>query len=86
MFFCSLIEELCTKEENYKTSCFFNFGHECIFKFIDFNKSFKDTFLFDVIQRPKLNFWTETDNIQSNLVIAPLLKPFKNDVLSGMAS
>ena len=29
MFFCSLIEELCTKEENYKTSCNFNFGHEC---------------------------------------------------------
>ena len=32
MFFCSLIEELCTKEENYKTSCNFNFGHECILK------------------------------------------------------
>ena len=31
MLFCSLIEELCTKEENYKTSCNFNFGHECIF-------------------------------------------------------
>ena len=31
MFFCSLIEELCTKEENYKTSCNFNFGYECIF-------------------------------------------------------
>ena len=30
MFFCSLIEELCTKEENYKTSCKFNFRHECI--------------------------------------------------------
>ena len=30
MFFCSLIEELCTKEEIYKTSCNFNFGHECI--------------------------------------------------------
>ena len=29
MFFCSLIEELCTKEEKYKTSCNFNFGHEC---------------------------------------------------------
>ena len=29
VFFCSLIEELCTKEENYKTSCKFNFGHEC---------------------------------------------------------
>ena len=29
MFFCSLIEELCTEEENYKTSCSFNFGHEC---------------------------------------------------------
>ena len=29
-FFCSLIEELCTKEENYKTSCNFNFGHECV--------------------------------------------------------
>ena len=31
MFFCSLIEELCTKEENSKTSCNFNFGHECNF-------------------------------------------------------
>ena len=31
MSFCSLIEELCTKEENYKTSCNFNFGLECIF-------------------------------------------------------
>ena len=30
MFFCSIIEELGTKEENYKTSCNFNFGHECI--------------------------------------------------------
>ena len=30
MFFCSLIEELCTKEENYKSSCNFNFAHECI--------------------------------------------------------
>ena len=29
MFFCSSIDELCTKEENYKTSCNFNFGHEC---------------------------------------------------------
>ena len=30
MFFCSLIEELCTKEENDKTGCKLNFGHECI--------------------------------------------------------
>ena len=30
MFFCSLIEELCTKEEIYKTNCNFNFGQECI--------------------------------------------------------
>ena len=29
MFLCSLIEELCTKEENDETSCNFNFGHEC---------------------------------------------------------
>ena len=29
MFLCSLIEELCTKEENDKTGCNFNFGHEC---------------------------------------------------------
>ena len=35
MFFCSLIEELCTKEENDKTSSNFNFGHECsIFLFL----------------------------------------------------
>ena len=33
MFLCSLIEELCTKEENYKTSCNFNFGHDCIERF-----------------------------------------------------
>ena len=30
MFLCSLIEELCAKEENDKTGCNFNFGHECI--------------------------------------------------------
>ena len=30
MFFCSLIEELCTKEENDKTGCNFNFRHECM--------------------------------------------------------
>ena len=29
MFLCSLIEELCTKEENDKTGCNINFGHEC---------------------------------------------------------
>ena len=29
MFLYSLIEELCTKEENGKTGCNFNFGHEC---------------------------------------------------------
>ena len=29
MHLCSLIEELCTKEENDKASCNFNFGHEC---------------------------------------------------------
>ena len=29
MFLCSLIEELCAKEENFKTGCNFNFGHEC---------------------------------------------------------
>ena len=32
MFLCLLSEELCTKEENNKTGCNFNFGHECIFK------------------------------------------------------
>ena len=32
MFLCSIIEELCTKEENDKTSCNFNFGHECIIR------------------------------------------------------
>ena len=30
MFLCSLNEELCAKEENGKTGCNFNFGHECI--------------------------------------------------------
>ena len=30
MFLCSLVEELCTKEENDKRGCNFNFGHECI--------------------------------------------------------
>ena len=29
MFLCSLVEKLCTKEENDKTGCNFNFGHEC---------------------------------------------------------
>ena len=29
MSLCSLIEELCTKEENDETGCSFNFGHEC---------------------------------------------------------
>ena len=29
MLFCSLIEELCTKEECDKTGCNFNSGHEC---------------------------------------------------------
>ena len=33
MFLCSLIEELCTKDENDETSCNFNFGHECICEF-----------------------------------------------------
>ena len=27
---CPLIKELCTNEENDKTGCNFNFGHECI--------------------------------------------------------
>ena len=30
MFLYSLIKDLCTKEENDKTGCNFNFGHECI--------------------------------------------------------
>ena len=30
MFLSSLIEELCTKEENDKTGGNFNLGHECI--------------------------------------------------------
>ena len=34
MFLCSLIEELCTKEENDKTGCKLNFGHECIFNYL----------------------------------------------------
>ena len=29
MFLCSLIEELCRKEESDKSGCNFNFGHEC---------------------------------------------------------
>ena len=32
MFLSSLIEELCTKEENDKTGCKLNFGHECTLK------------------------------------------------------
>ena len=36
MFLRSLIEELFTKEENDKTSCTFNFGHECIMKVFDY--------------------------------------------------
>ena len=37
MFLCSLIEELRTKEENDKTGCNFNFGHECIMNFVPRN-------------------------------------------------
>ena len=29
MFLCSLTDEISTKEENDKTGCNFNFGHEC---------------------------------------------------------
>ena len=36
MFLCSFIEELCTKEENNKTGCSFNFEHQCIYKIIQF--------------------------------------------------
>ena len=32
MFFCSLIDELCTKEENTKIGYSFNFEHQCIKK------------------------------------------------------
>ena len=38
MFYCSLIEELCTKEENDETGCNFNFGHECIYTIIEGRK------------------------------------------------
>ena len=38
MFFCSLIEELCTKEANDKTGCKVNFGHECIYTLRFFKK------------------------------------------------
>ena len=34
MFLCSLIEELCRKEESNKTGCNFNFGHECMYIYI----------------------------------------------------
>ena len=33
MFLSSLIGQLCTKEENDKTGCNFNFGHECRSKY-----------------------------------------------------
>ena len=36
MLLCSLIEELCTKEENDKTGCNFNFGHEYIIKAVEY--------------------------------------------------
>ena len=36
MFLCSLIEEMCRKEESDKTGCNFNFGHECIYSFLSF--------------------------------------------------
>ena len=39
MLLRSLIEELCTKEENDKKGCELNFGHECISS-IDYNKSY----------------------------------------------
>ena len=36
MFLCSFIEELCPKEENFKTGCSFNFEHQCILRFENF--------------------------------------------------
>ena len=48
MFLCSLIEELCTKEENYKTSCNFNFGHECIYAALNIIKSMYN---FDLLKK-----------------------------------
>ena len=38
MFICLLIEQLCTKEENNETGCSFNFEHQCILKYLLFEK------------------------------------------------
>ena len=50
MFLCSLIEELCTKEENDKTGCNFNFGHECMSESREFR--FKNS-----LKNPKIAFF-----------------------------
>ena len=45
MFLCWLIEELCTKEENDKTGCNFNFEHQyiCVPKIYKHTPDFKET-------------------------------------------
>ena len=69
MFLCSLIEELCIKEENAKTGCNFNFGHECIL----------------TIERDALSFPTHNCMIlllplwvkEKNLTLFPMINPIK---------
>ena len=60
MFFCSIIEELCTKEENYKTSCNFNFGHEC--NFAEFHCISKASLMQFSIYIPRNNLYRVIDN------------------------
>ena len=54
MFLCSLIEELCRKEEGDKTGCNFNFGHECIISFVKNLLTMRKTYLSKVVIMPKI--------------------------------
>ena len=57
MFLCSLIENLCRKEESDKTGCNFNFGHECTTTDFDYQQQInaisKNYFSFKKISHSK---------------------------------
>ena len=74
MFLCSLIEELCKKEENDKAGCNFNFGHQCIsgLRYIRL-RSFHDT----PVEKSPLN---KNETVDKNF-----LKPI-NLIKSSIAS
>ena len=70
MFLCSLIEELCTKEENDKTGCNFNFGHECSKSVLDMNNNLYSGIPFEKLAELKLDHvskFKQLGNIESPL-------------------